>query len=464
MLDHLVPPGGGAIPVTPVTQGGARSAPCGARRGVRALGRGHPIRRRARAKSLLVPDETGRLGRVLVGMAEGESCGRSAACPDALARGQLCPRRRRRTRGRDALALGWALGSYAFTRYKKRERGSARLEWPQGADRARVEAVAEGFSLARDLINTPAEDMGPAELAGAVEDMAARARRALPRHRRRRAAGRELSDDPRRRPRQHARAAAGRSRLGRRARAQADAGRQGRVLRQRRARPQAGGGHAADEEGHGRRRDADRPGARGHGAEAAGAAARCWCRRSRIRSPATPSARSTSSARARASPSRSATPMPRAGSSCAMRWPRPRARAPALLVDMATLTGAARVALGPELPALFANDDALAAELLARGRGRARSAVAPAAVAALSRDAEEPGRRHQQRLGGGFRRRHHRGALSRRVRARRRCPGRISTPTPGTRRPGPAGPRAARRWACARSWRWSSAVSAGPGG
>jgi leucyl aminopeptidase len=40
---------------------------------------------------------------------------------------------------------------------------------------------------------------------------------------------------------------------------------------------------------------------------------------------------------------------------------------PALLVDMATLTGAARVALGPDLPALFCNDDPLAAELLAAG-------------------------------------------------------------------------------------------------
>ncbi len=40
---------------------------------------------------------------------------------------------------------------------------------------------------------------------------------------------------------------------------------------------------------------------------------------------------------------------------------------PALILDFATLTGAARVALGPELPALFANDDALAAELLAAG-------------------------------------------------------------------------------------------------
>ena len=40
---------------------------------------------------------------------------------------------------------------------------------------------------------------------------------------------------------------------------------------------------------------------------------------------------------------------------------------PALILDFATLTGAARVALGPQLPALFANDDALASELLAAG-------------------------------------------------------------------------------------------------
>ena len=40
---------------------------------------------------------------------------------------------------------------------------------------------------------------------------------------------------------------------------------------------------------------------------------------------------------------------------------------PELILDFATLTGAARVALGPELPATFANDEALAAELLAAG-------------------------------------------------------------------------------------------------
>ena len=40
---------------------------------------------------------------------------------------------------------------------------------------------------------------------------------------------------------------------------------------------------------------------------------------------------------------------------------------PALIIDFATLTGAARVALGPQLPALFANDDALASELTSAG-------------------------------------------------------------------------------------------------
>ena len=44
---------------------------------------------------------------------------------------------------------------------------------------------------------------------------------------------------------------------------------------------------------------------------------------------------------------------------------------PDLLIDLATLTGAARTALGPDLPALFSNDDALAADLLASGESQA---------------------------------------------------------------------------------------------
>jgi len=65
-------------------------------------------------------------------------------------------------------ALGWALGSYAFTRYKKVKRLPATLVWPTRADRSEVERLALGVFLARDMINTPAEDMGPEHLADAV--------------------------------------------------------------------------------------------------------------------------------------------------------------------------------------------------------------------------------------------------------------------------------------------------------
>ncbi len=63
------------------------------------------------------------------------------------------------------LALGWALGAYAFTRYKARKKPPAQLVWPQAADRDRVTLIADAMAFGRDLINTPAGDLGPKELA-----------------------------------------------------------------------------------------------------------------------------------------------------------------------------------------------------------------------------------------------------------------------------------------------------------
>ncbi len=74
---------------------------------------------------------------------------------------------------------------------------------------------------------------------------------------------------------------------------------------------------------------------------------------------------------------------------------------PELIVDMATLTGAARVALGPDVPPFYTDDDALAAELARHAAPRERSALADAAVAALRADARFQGRRHQQCQYGG---------------------------------------------------------------
>lgn len=72
-------------------------------------------------------------------------------------------------------ALGWALATYGFTRYRKRNRDFATLAWPERADRGEVERLARGVFMVRDLVNTPANDMGPAELAGAAEELGKRA-------------------------------------------------------------------------------------------------------------------------------------------------------------------------------------------------------------------------------------------------------------------------------------------------
>lgn len=70
--------------------------------------------------------------------------------------------------------LAFALGSYQFSRYRKAEARDVRLVPPEGVDIADITRMAEAATLARDLINTPANDMGPAELESAARDLAQR--------------------------------------------------------------------------------------------------------------------------------------------------------------------------------------------------------------------------------------------------------------------------------------------------
>jgi leucyl aminopeptidase len=70
-----------------------------------------------------------------------------------------------------AVAIG--LGTWRFERYRTNKgKAGAKIVWPQGADKARATAMIEAISMARDLITTPSSDMGPAELAGAAQDLA----------------------------------------------------------------------------------------------------------------------------------------------------------------------------------------------------------------------------------------------------------------------------------------------------
>ncbi|MFL6803400.1 MAG: leucyl aminopeptidase family protein, partial [Xanthobacteraceae bacterium] len=71
-------------------------------------------------------------------------------------------------------ALAFALGSYRFNRYRKAEDKAVKLELPDGVDGDDLTRITDGVTLARDLINTPANDLGPAELEEAAQALAAK--------------------------------------------------------------------------------------------------------------------------------------------------------------------------------------------------------------------------------------------------------------------------------------------------
>jgi leucyl aminopeptidase len=71
------------------------------------------------------------------------------------------------------LALGFGLGTYVFDRYKAEKQRDVRLALPASVNRAEIERQLAAVFLARDLINTPTNDMGPEELEAAFRALGA---------------------------------------------------------------------------------------------------------------------------------------------------------------------------------------------------------------------------------------------------------------------------------------------------
>ena len=70
-------------------------------------------------------------------------------------------------------ALGWLLAGYRFDRYRDRDPAPGRsLVAPEGIDVPRIEAIANALAFGQDLINTPARDMGPEALEAAARELA----------------------------------------------------------------------------------------------------------------------------------------------------------------------------------------------------------------------------------------------------------------------------------------------------
>ena len=127
-------------------------------------------------RHLLVPAADGKLAGMLFGLENADEPVKDLFRPGQLS--SLLPPGTYRFANapHDArlAALAFALNAYQFTRYRKGEARDVRLVLPDAVDGDDITRIAEGVTLCRDLTNTPSNDMGPAELEEAARALAER--------------------------------------------------------------------------------------------------------------------------------------------------------------------------------------------------------------------------------------------------------------------------------------------------
>ncbi|MBX3246611.1 MAG: leucyl aminopeptidase family protein [Myxococcales bacterium] len=128
-----------------------------------------------KGKTLLLPKRDGTLHGVLFVRPDAPDPFEWSRLPAELPKGRYYVHGELDAAQADAAALGWALALYRFDRYKEKPPAPGKkLAWPTGADEGRVRRLLEATFLVRDLINLPANDMGPAELEAAALALAGR--------------------------------------------------------------------------------------------------------------------------------------------------------------------------------------------------------------------------------------------------------------------------------------------------
>ena len=121
---------------------------------------------------VVVPGSDGSVAGVVLGVTEPMGMWDTSGLPKALGAGTYALETQPEYATK--AALGWALGCYGFSRYKisANDAPLPSLAWPEGADRAYVGRAAAATDLVRELVNTTAADLGPEDLAQAAVDVA----------------------------------------------------------------------------------------------------------------------------------------------------------------------------------------------------------------------------------------------------------------------------------------------------
>ncbi len=124
---------------------------------------------------LVLPEADGRAARVLAGAERPGDMWACGGLPRRLRSGTFHIENALTPGEATRAATAWGLGCYAFDAYSGSGGGKhASLVWPENTDRNTALAAVEAQSLVRDLINTPANDMGPERLEAAIREVANR--------------------------------------------------------------------------------------------------------------------------------------------------------------------------------------------------------------------------------------------------------------------------------------------------
>lgn len=175
MISPLITDATDAVPVLAVGVEGLEGALAGLNERERRFAIAQGFKAEA-GRHMILPDEAGNLARVLFGLGASGAADRTPLLFGKLA--SSLPAGSYRLDGAlddaELSVLAFALGGYRFDTYRKPKEAVPRLTIPEGVDRAAIEAIVDGVFLTRDLINTPANDLSPHDLARAAAALADR--------------------------------------------------------------------------------------------------------------------------------------------------------------------------------------------------------------------------------------------------------------------------------------------------
>jgi leucyl aminopeptidase len=171
MSDALLDAAETAIPIQVVTE--ADLAGALERLGGQAAGLAETENFKAKpGQALKLPGDDGKTGRVLLGLGAQPRADVFRTAAGRLPAGDYRLETAPEGLGPTDIAVAWGLGAYRYDRYKPAKEGPARLLLPEGANAREARAIVHACALARDMVNTPANDMGPLQIETIAREVA----------------------------------------------------------------------------------------------------------------------------------------------------------------------------------------------------------------------------------------------------------------------------------------------------